>query len=162
MSTARPRAALAALLMIMLSAAGCSGDTPDSPHVAVAAGDATADVAPTLYCVDGKAQLGGDDQKTPAIEVEPDQKVTVTVPSEVAEKSWVIQIWSVDDSSGSAVPAQQIGNIQVGTETSFDGFSTSDAVPDRYFVIVAIPEDPKCDAKGSAGIWTLLVSRVAA
>ena len=116
---------------------------------------------PTLYCIDGSAQLADEKSTTSALQVKPDTTVRIDVPDEVAKTGWTIQIWSVNDLPEGAVPLEQIGNIDAGNARSFDGFTTSDAVPDRYFVIVALPEDPKCNAKGSAGLWTVLLSRVA-
>ncbi|WP_194291586.1 DUF2771 family protein [Cumulibacter manganitolerans] len=150
---------VAAVLALSALLAACSGADP-KPQISIAAGEAKTTVEPTLYCVGGHAELAGDKASTAALEVKPDTKVTVEVPKEVADAGWTIQIWSVSDSGEGPVPYQQIGNVPVGTKRSFDGFTTSDAVPSRYFVIVALPEDAKCDAKGSAGIWTVLVSRV--
>jgi len=148
-----------ATVLLLLSA--CSNEAKALPKVDVAAGDAKTTLSPTLYCVDGRAKLAADDSKTAAMQVKPDTQVTVSVPQEVADAGWTIQIWSVRDDAEGIVPNEQIGNVNAGNARSFDGFTTSDAVPDRYFIIVALPEDPGCDAKGSAGIWTVLVSRVA-
>ena len=159
--TRGPRSVAAALLLAVCALlAACSG-TDTKPQISVAAGEAKATLDPTMYCVKGHAEFASSTAKTTALEVKPDTKVTIDVPQEVAKASWAIQIWSVSDSGDGPVPYEQIGNVPVGTARSFDGFTTSDAVPDRYFIIVALPEDTTCDAKGSAGIWTVLVSRVA-
>lgn len=154
----RVLAPIAVSLSVALSA--CGSSQPSKPQVTVTAGDAKLSLEPTLYCVSGKAQFADDDTND-ALQVKPDTKVEIDVPAEVADAGWTIQIWSVRDTADGAVPDQQIGNVDAGKARSFAQFTTSDAVPDRYFVIVAIPEDPGCDAKGSAGIWTVLFSRVA-
>ncbi|WP_106849901.1 DUF2771 family protein [Blastococcus sp. Marseille-P5729] len=156
----RVRAVLS-LLAVALLVGGCGADSDGRPSIDVAAGEAAATVEPTLYCVDGHAQFAADDARTAALEVKPDTTVVIDVPEQVADAGWTIQIWTVNDTAGGAVPLEQIGNVDAGNARSYDGFTTSDAVPDRYFIIVALPEDPGCDAVGSAGIWTVLVSRVA-
>lgn len=153
--------AVLSLFAVVLLAAACGSDADTKPTIDVTAGNASATVEPTLYCVDGHAQFAEDDARTAAVEVKPDTKVVIDVPEDVAKTGWTIQIWTVNDTGNGAVPLEQIGNVDAGNAESYDGFTTSDAVPDRYFIIVALPEDPNCDAVGSAGIWTLLVSRVA-
>lgn len=155
----RSRIAVLLLALTMLLAACSDADT--APEVKVAIGKSTATLSPTVYCVDGSAQLAAEDAKTAALEAKPDTAVVITVPESVAEVGWTIQIWSVNDTDSGAVPLEQIGNVDAGTARSYDGFTTSDVVPDRYFIIVALPEDPDCNAAGSSGIWTLLVSRIA-
>lgn len=152
---------LAALLLAVLAILTACSDADTDPEVKVAIGDASTTLRPTLYCVDGSARFAAEDTKTAALEAKPETPVAITVPQSVAEVGWTIQIWSVDDTDSGAVPYEQIGNVDAGTQRSYDGFTTSDVVPDRYFLIIAIPEDPACNAAGSAGIWTLLVSRVA-
>lgn len=147
------------LLALMTLLAACS-DADARPEVKVAIGQASTTLEPTLYCVDGGAQLADDQAKTAAMEVKPETGVVITVPKSVAEVGWTIQIWSVNDTGAGAVPLERIGDVDAGTARSYDGFTTSDVVPDRYFIIIAIPEDPACNAAGAAGIWTLLVSRV--
>lgn len=149
------------LLAVLTLLAACGGDADTSPEVKVAIGDASTALEPTLYCVDGGAVFADEGTQTAALEAEPETKVVISVPESVAEAGWTIQIWSVNDTDSGAVPLEQIGNVDAGNGRSYDGFTTSDVVPDRYFIIVAMPEDPGCNAAGSAGIWTLLVSRVA-
>lgn len=152
--------AVLSLLAVTVLAGGCSSDSDGKPAIDVSAGGAAATVQPTLYCIEGHAQFAEDDARIAAMEVKPDTKVVIDVPDEVAEAGWTIQIWTVNDTGEGALPLEQIGNVDAGNAESYDGFTTSDAVPDRYFIIVALPEDPGCDAVGSAGIWTVLVSRV--
>jgi hypothetical protein len=154
----RRRIAVLLLAVFTLLTACSNADT--TAEVKVAIGGASATLKPTLYCVDGSAQLADENTKTAALEAKPQTPIAITVPESVAEAGWTVQIWSVSDTDDGAVPYEQIGNVDAGTARSYDGFTTSDVVPDRYFVIVAIPEDPDCNAAGSAGIWTLLVSRV--
>lgn len=162
MSSARAgsRYRIAALLLAMATLLAACSDTETSPEIKVAIGTASTTLAPTLYCVDGSAVFADESTKTAALEAKPETSVAITVPESVAEAGWTIQIWSVNDSGSGAVPLEQIGDVDAGNARSYDGFTTSDVVPDRYFIIVAIPEDPGCNAAGSAGIWTLLVSRV--
>ncbi|MFV0535410.1 MAG: DUF2771 family protein [Cumulibacter sp.] len=150
--------ALFLTLSVLLSA--CSDTSDTSPEIKVAIGNATTTLTPTLYCVDGEAHLADESTRTAALEAAPDTAVAISVPQQVADVGWTIQIWSVSDTDTGAVPLEQIGNVDAGTAREFDGFTTSDVVPNRYFVIIALPEDPDCNAQGSAGIWTLLVSRV--
>ena len=177
MNPVRTTARAAGTVLTAAALAGCGASTPTMPTISVAAGEAAATVDPTLYCVDGHAQFGDETSGGAALQVKPDTTIVIDVPEAVAEVGWTVQVWSVNDAPGGTVPLAQIGNVDAGTARSFDGFTTSDAVPDRYFVIVALPEgtrprmivaghgvalpeDPGCDAEGSAGIWTVLVSRV--
>lgn len=153
MSSRRLPGILLFLLALVLGA--CSGDSTEIPKVSIEIGDQTTEIAPTVYCVSGQAKLG---ESTEAMQVSPNQNITVTVPDVVAEKEWSIQIWSVADNGGTAVPGTPIGEVPVGADTS--RFNTSDSALDRYFIVVAIPEEAGCNAKGAAGMWTLMVSRV--
>lgn len=155
------RSRIVVLLLAVLMALTACGSSDSEPEIKVAVGDQSATLKPTLYCVDGDAQLAEENAALTAMQVKPDAPIVINVPSVVADAGWTIQIWSVNDTADGAVPLEQIGNIDAGNERSYEGFTTSDAVPDRFFIIVAIPEDPDCQALGSAGIWTMLLSRVA-
>lgn len=152
MSSRRLPGILFVLLALVLGA--CS-DSTEIPKVSIEIGEQTTEVTPTVYCVSGEAKLG---ESSEAMQVSPNQNITVKVPEAVAEKDWSIQIWSVADNGGTAVPGTPIGEVPVGADTS--RFNTSDSALDRYFIVVAIPEEAGCNAKGAAGMWTLMVSRV--
>ncbi|GAB3294205.1 DUF2771 family protein [Epidermidibacterium keratini] len=153
MKSRRITGTLLALLTLLLSA--CSNAETAIPKVSIEIGNQTSEITPTVYCVSGEAKLG---ESSEAMQVSPNENVTVTVPDAVAEKQWSIQIWSVADNNGTAVPGTPIGEVPAGSQKA--SFNTSDSALDRYFIVVAIPEEAGCNAKGAAGMWTLMVSRV--
>ncbi|MEO6956743.1 MAG: DUF2771 family protein [Antricoccus sp.] len=156
-TTARVRAALALTLMLVLAGCGNSGPVK-APSISVTVKGIETSVPAAVYCIDNKAQLSA---KSPEpIVVGAQEKVTINVPKAVAARTWSIEVWSVEqNTSGKPVPAREIGNIVVGKSTSYDKITTSDAVPNQFYLIVTIPQESACNAAANAGLWPILIIR---
>ncbi|SEP09787.1 DUF2771 family protein [Trujillonella endophytica] len=143
MGAVRPAAAGAVALLVLLT--GCGDDDPEGPpSVQVAVGPQDIDVAPTQYCVDGEGQRYTSVQP-PVVEVSPDQPITLTVPDEVAEQGWSVQVF--DDRLD-----EQIGEVEVEAgSTTFDGISSSDVVPAAFYLVVV--EDAGTACGEFSGAW---------
>jgi len=128
---------------LVLIAAGCSSDS--APTVSVTVGDQQMDVEATQYCRDGE---GRRYPVTPQVlQVDPDTPIVIEVPDEVAESGWSFQVFDQglqDD--------DLIGEVDVGQEASYE-LSTSDAVPEAYYIVVVQDSGEGCE--GLAGAWPI-------
>ena len=132
------RRAGAALLLMLL--AGCAGASASPGKVGVSVGSEDVDVRPTQYCLDGERQRY--DTTPPIIEVSPDSTIRLTVPDDVADQGWSVQVFdekleeelgTVDADKGSAV---------------LDEINTSDVVPPAFYLVIVE------DKGGDCGEWS--------
>ena len=136
-------AALAALTVL----AGCGGGDGGSdgpPEVTVQAGGDEISLDPTQYCLDGEGQRYST--APPILEVAPDTTVVLTVPDEVAEAGWSVQVFDED--------LQEIlGEVDVPDgERVFDDITSSDVVPPTFYLVVVEDSDPDA-CSGLSGGW---------
>ena len=130
--------ASAALLLLLL--AGCGGEPAGPADVGVSVGSQDVDVSPTQYCLDGERQRY--DTTPPIIEVSPDSTIRLTVPDEIAEQGWSVQVF--DEKLD-----QELGTVDVDEGTAvLDEINTSDVVPPAFYLVVVE------DKGGDCGEWT--------
>jgi hypothetical protein len=131
----RPLAALLPLVLL----AGCAGD--DGPgEVRVQVGPQDVQLQPTQGCVGGERTRY--DTAAPVLEVSPDATITLTVPDDIAEQGWSVQVF--DEKL-----EKQIGEVEVPDGAArFDGISTSDVVPPAFYLVVVE------DKGGPCGEWS--------
>ena len=135
-----------ALLAGVLTAtlAGC-GDaaSAEPPEVTVTAGPQEVTARPTQYCGEGQGRRYS--VTPPIVEVSPDTPIALTVPEEVAQHGWAVQVF--DESL-----EQVIGEVDVEEgATVYDGINTSDVVPPAFYLVVV--EDKNAECSGFAGAW---------
>jgi hypothetical protein len=136
------RRPVAALLLLAL--AGCGGAAAATPpDVKVAVGGQQAQVHPTQACLDGARKLYTNSR--PILEVAPHARITLTVPDDVAERGWAVQVWD-------AQLQNKIGvvNVPKGRQT-FTGITTSDAVPPAYYLVIVENKGGACGE--FSGAW---------
>lgn len=141
----RPAAAGAAALLALV--AGCGEDEPDAPpQVQVQVGPQDVSVQPTQYCLDGEGQRYTSVQP-PVVEVSAEQAITFTVPDEVADRGWSVQVF--DDQL-----EELLGEVQVdpGTRT-FDGTPSADALPLAFYLVVVEAKGTECGE--FSGAWPI-------
>jgi hypothetical protein len=131
----------AAVVLVLLT--GCSGDAPAPPDVRVQAGTQDVSIRPTQWCLDGEGQRY---QVTPPIiEVSPDSVITLTVPDDVAERGWAVQVF--DEKL-----EESIGEVHVPKgEAVFREINSSDVVPPAFYLVVVEDKGGACG--GFAGAW---------
>ena len=138
----RPTAAT--LLAVCASAAlsACVGAPPAPGQVRVQAGGQDVTAQPTQYCLDGEGQRY--DTTPPVVEVSPDTAISLTVPEEIAENGWQVQVF--DESL-----QELIGEVDVpdGAET-FAGINSSDVVPPAFYLVVVEDKGGECGEFGAA------------
>jgi hypothetical protein len=136
------RAAAAALLLLL---AGCGG-TEDGPgEVGVEVGAREVSLRPTQYCLDGEGQRY--DTTPPIVEVSPGATISLTVPDDVADRGWSVQVFDEQ-------LVEQLGEVDVeaGT-TTFDEITTDDVVPPAFYLVVV--EDKGGDCGEFSGAWPI-------
>ena len=130
--------------VVLLVLAGCGGseasDAPPDVRVSVGAQEVT--FRPTQYCLDGEWQRYT--VTPPILEVSPDTAISLTVPEDIAERGWQVQVF---DGSLQEV----IGEVDVpdGTET-FDGINSSDVLPPAFYLVVVEDKGGDCGEFGAA------------
>ena len=138
------RAATVPLLSTLLVLAGCGGsaeaEAPPDVEVVVGGQDVTA--RPTQYCLDGDWQRYTT--SPPILEVSPDTLISLTVPDEVAERGWSVQVFDEQ-------LAETIGEVDVppGT-TTFDEINSSDVVPPAFYLVVVEDSGGECGELSAA------------
>jgi hypothetical protein len=134
------RVATAALLLLL---AGCGGGTEGPGEVDVEVGAQEIGVRPTQYCLDGEGQRY--DTTPPILEVSPGATISLTVPDDVAERGWSVQVF--DERL-----EEQLGEVDVdaGT-TTFDEITTDDVAPPAFYLVVV--EDKGGDCGEFSGAW---------
>jgi hypothetical protein len=127
------RAAGAAVLLVVL--AGCGGS--DGPgKVGVTVGSQAVEVRPTQYCLDGERQRY--DTKPPIIEVSPDSTIRLTVPDDVAERGWSVQVF--DEKL-----KEELGTVAVDKGSAvLDKINTSDVVPPAFYLVIVENKGGDC------------------
>jgi hypothetical protein len=132
-----------AAALLLVAVAGCSRGDPAPPEVRVQAGSQDVTIRPTQYCLDGEGQRYR--VTPPIIEVSPDTAITLTVPADVAEHGWAVQVF--DEKL-----EQQIGEVDVPPgESVFREIDSSDVVPAAYYLVVV--EDKGGGCGGFSGAW---------
>ncbi|MDK3257215.1 DUF2771 family protein [Blastococcus capsensis] len=138
----RPATALLLALCTAGPLSACAGE-PEAPgDVRVQAGGQDITARPTQYCVDGEGQRY--ETTPPVVEVSPDTAIGLTVPEEIAERGWQVQVF--DESL-----QEVIGEVDVpdGTET-FDGINSSDVLPPAFYLVVVEDSGGDCGEFGAA------------
>jgi hypothetical protein len=138
----RARAAAGTVLLAVLS--GCGSDEPDAPPtVGVEVTGQSVDLKPTQYCLDDDGQRYS--VSPPIIEVPPDAPITFTVPDDVAEQGWSVQVFDEQ-------LEEKIGEVDVDRgKAVFDGVSTSDVLPAAFYLVVVEDKGEQC--QGFSGAW---------
>jgi hypothetical protein len=136
------RRATAGGTVLLAVLAGCGGGSSSDgpPTVTVATGSQTVTVKPTQYCLDGDGRRY--DATPPVIEVPPDSPITFTVPKDVAQQGWSVQVFD-------QTLEQKIGSVEVDKGTAvFDRINSSDIVPAAFYLVVVE------DKGGPCGVFT--------
>jgi hypothetical protein len=138
------RAGVPAALVLLAAVAGCgSGGSEGPPDVVVQAGTQQVDVAPTQYCLDGDGQRY--ERRPPVVEVPADTTIRITVPQEVAEQGWSVQVF--DDQL-----QEQLGEVDVEKGAAvLDAINSDDVVPATFYLVVVEDAGQACD--GFSGAW---------
>jgi Protein of unknown function (DUF2771) len=133
---------LAALLLLAL--AGCGREGEGTPaEVGVAVGPQDIAVRPTQYCLDGERQRYTT--TPPILEVSPAAPIRLTVPEEVADRGWAVQVF--DDQL-----EEPIGEVDVPAGTDvFEEITTDDVVPPAFYLVIV--EDKGGDCGEFSGAW---------
>ena len=142
MGLRRRTAAGTVLLTVVLS--GCGSDEPGTPpEVTVDVSGRSVALEPTQYCLDDAGRRY--DTVPPIIEVSPEAAITFTVPDDVAEQGWSVQVF--DERL-----EEKIGEVDVDRGAAvFDDISTSDVAPAAFYLVVV--EDKGEDCGGFSGAW---------
>jgi hypothetical protein len=138
------RRAAAALLLVGLT--GCGGGEPAGPgEVRVEVGAQDLGVGPVQYCLDGERERY--DSTPPIIEVSPDATIRLTVPDEIADRGWSVQVFDEQ-------LEQTLGTVDVDEGTAvLDEINTSDVVPPAFYLVVV--EDKGGDCGEWSGAWPI-------
>lgn len=153
----------ALLVLALLVVAGCSADKNSGPpRITVAIAGVTTTVPAAVYCTDGAPAVLPDSTAIPPVEVKPAQRIKVSVPSKIAERGWSIQVWSATDSDGTLVPGIKLSTLDAGTKGTFNDLTTSDAQPNRIYLIIVMAPDPtskSLDCRQAGGLWPVALVR---
>jgi hypothetical protein len=139
----RRATAAGTVLLAVLTGCGRGSSSDGPPTITVEAGNQTVAVKPSQYCLDGDGKRY--DTTPPVIEVSPDSPITFTVPDDVADRGWSVQVF--DDQL-----EEKIGAVDVdeGTAT-FDGINSSDVVPAAFYLVVVENKGGACGV--FSGAW---------
>jgi hypothetical protein len=139
----RRATAAGTVLLAVLTGCGRGGSSAAPPTVTVEAGSQTVALKPTQFCLDGDGQRY--ETTPPIIEVSPDSTIRLTVPGDVADQGWSVQVF--DDRL-----EQKIGSVDVGKgKKVFDQITSSDVVPPAFYLVVVENKGGACGA--FAGAW---------
>jgi hypothetical protein len=122
------------VLLVLL--AGCGGASSGPGKVGVTVGSQEVDLRPTQYCLDGERQRY--DTTPPIIEVSPDSTIRLTVPDDVAERGWSVQVFDekLED---------ELGTVEVDKGSAvLDDINTSDVVPPAFYLVVVENKGGDC------------------
>ena len=138
------RAATVPLVSTLLVLAGCGGsaEAESPPDVEVVVGGQDVTARPTQYCLDGDWQRYTT--SPPILEVSPDTPIALTVPDEVAERGWSVQVFDeqLEETLGEV-------DVPAGT-TTFDEINTSDVVPPAFYLVVVEDSGGECGELSAA------------
>jgi hypothetical protein len=139
----RPVPALLLALCTAGSLSACAGESDAPGGVRVQTGGQDVTVRPTQYCLDGEGQRYSI--TPPVVEVSPGTPISLTVPPDIAERGWQVQVF--DESL-----QEVIGEVDVpdGTET-FAEINSSDVVPPAFYLVVV--EDKGGECGEFTGAW---------
>lgn len=129
------------IVVAVLALGGCSST---APSITVSVGDQTETLTPTQYCLDGEAEVYRGLPAPPVLRVEGDQAIEIDVPQEVADSGWQVQIFD-------GLLQEQIGQVDAGNATSFDGVRTGDPFDPEYYLVIVQDAGEDCD--GLSGAW---------
>ena len=142
------RRPLPALLLLALLA-GCSSGSDGPGQVRVQVGPQDVGLQPTQGCVDGERVRY--ETEAPVLEVSPDATITLTVPDDIAEQGWSVQVF--DDRLD-----EQLGEVEVADgEARFDGINTSDVLPPGYYLVIVENKGGDCGEWSAA--WPVGIVR---
>jgi hypothetical protein len=147
-SRCTPRRA-AAVLALALAAAGCSRADAAPPQVRVLVGGEQIGLDATQYCANGSGHRY--DVRPPVVTAAPDTRITFTVPDAVAAQGWSVQVFDQN-------LEETIGTVRVDKgKAVFDGITTSDVVPQAFYLVVV--EDDAAQCSHLSGAWPIGVVR---
>jgi hypothetical protein len=129
------------VVLLLLLLAGCGGSGSEGPgKVGVGVGAQEVDVRPTQYCLDGERQRY--DTTPPIIEVSPDSTIRLTVPDDVADRGWSVQVFDEKLEN-------ELGTVDVDEGAAvLDDINTSDVVPPAFYLVIVE------DKGGDCGEWS--------
>jgi hypothetical protein len=136
------RSAAALLLLVV---AGCGGEPAGPPDVDVEVGAQELSVRPVQYCLDGEGQRY--DTAPPILEVSPGATISLTVPGDVADRGWGVQVFDEQ-------LEEIIGEVDVPAgERVFEEITTDDVVPPAFYLVIV--EDKGGDCGEFSGAWPI-------
>jgi hypothetical protein len=139
----------AAVLALALAAAGCTHAAPAPPQVRVLVGADQISLDPTQYCVNGTGHRY--DVRAPVVTAAPATRITFTVPDAVAAQGWSVQVFDQHLEG-------PIGTVRVDKgKAVFNGITTSDVVPQAFYLVVVEDKGPQCS--NLSGAWPIGVIR---
>jgi hypothetical protein len=140
----RRASAVGTVLLAVLTGCGRGSSSDGPPTVTVEAGSQTVSIKPTQYCLDGDGQRYTE-VVPPIVEVSPDSPITFTVPDDVADRGWSVQVF--DDQL-----EEKIGAVDVDKGTvTFDGINSSDVAPPAFYLVVVENKGGACGV--FSGAW---------
>jgi hypothetical protein len=132
-----------AAALLLLTLAGCSRGDSAPPAARVQTGSQDVTIRPTQYCLDGEGRRYR--VTPPVIEVSPDTEITLTVPDDVAEHGWAVQVF--DEKL-----EQPIGEVHVPAgKAVFHDINSSDVVAPAYYLVIVEDKGGACG--GFSGAW---------
>lgn len=135
---------LGALAVLSGCGSAAGGATAEPPTISVQVGDQQIAIDPTQFCLDGEGRRYGT--TPPIMEAVPDSPITLTVPRDVADAGWGVQVF--DEKL-----EQRIGQVDVPPGTTvFDQINSSDVVPATFYLVVVEKSDPDA-CHGLSGAW---------
>jgi len=139
----------AAVLALALAAAGCSHAAAAPPQVKVMVGSDALQLDPTQYCADGTGHRYS--VRPPVITAAPDTRIAFTVPDAVAAQGWSVQVFDQN-------LEEPIGDVRVDKgKAYFAGITTSDVVPQAFYLVVVEDDAPQCSHL--SGAWPVGIIR---
>lgn len=136
--------AIAAGAVLAAVLTGCGHGRPAAPpDVTVHVGDQTVQLRPTQYCLGSTGQRY--DTQPPIVEVSPDMPIALTVPGDVADRGWSVQVFDQK-------LEEKLGEVRVDQGTAvLDRINTSDVVPPAFYLVVVEDKGGACG--GFSGAW---------
>jgi hypothetical protein len=152
LSSPRALGAGAALALLAPLAAGCGSGSSGPPSVTITIADRSVQLRPTQYCLDGT--LHRYTVTPPVIAAPPATRVVLTVPGDVADHGWEVQVF--DDRLKT-----EIGQVDAGKTRTFSQITTSDPAPAGYYLVVA-ERGGSSACQGLSGAWPVGIIRAGA